>query len=457
MNEGVHGVRLTDIEDNRYTLEQRLRLVSQNRFIQKTLLPIHFCTNMNGNSVTLDQFIATSAALSTSEASNLLGLGQTTMRQNIPVAIACISNIYGLSISVNLDDKNSRKVEKVIEQYRNYEMYRKLIQSDAFKIERPFFDKLLIGGKDDKFIPLLDAVRQLHGWDTPKITGERLASQLGDEDYVAAQVEGGKQFLNMVFGTQFTVIPSQKQESAVRVLLVRHDRFHQASELLFQYRDTLIPIEIYVIEEYLKGHYYNDIKQSVGNNKNGLGTLDTAPGSVSHFLNSVFELNNDVSPFIRIWLAEEARKYLQKPVPDPFAKNILVGLMRGKSFAQIASEQDVSPSAVSQTLYDYGIVFSEAFQRRKDKLSSQRVNLLQSTYLIQSDWPEKEKDVAVIEYLTGVRIPNGIKRLNKNITFTQIAEELHISYHEVALSVARVRTIIRREIYKLEEEKESQK
>jgi hypothetical protein len=103
-----------------------------------------------------------------------------------------------------------------------------------------------------------------------------------------------------------------------------------------------------------------------------------------------------------------------------------------------------------QFLVEYDNSFFNDGQKDKD-ISISWTELLQAIYLAPVEWDDKGIDLWVLQYVHSVR---NAYEMNQDDILGSIAHDMGISERQVRVSLARIRTILRREMYKLEEEKE---
>src|SRR6185369_2277992 len=107
----------------------------------------------------------------------------------------------------------------------------------------------------------------------------------------------------------------------------------------------------------------------------------------------------------------------------------------GLPFKEAAKFEGMSTEMASKRLREVGIETNttRTIAIRKRRLLGQREELLQAVYLLNCTWPEKQHDLRILTVLAN----------HEDISFTETGKQIGISDIQVALSVARVRTILR--------------
>jgi len=420
--------------------------------IYKTL-PIHLLHNDKGHTITLPQLLNVSLEGTAETIAQRLEIPDSTAAHNRAIALEFVRRKYNLPTPpLRLDKTSNAKLEKIETEYTDYEQYRKLICSWSYEQEHTFLRRLTVVSKNGNTVPFLDLLRKYYGWDIARQPSRLIAAELGKTIYDIHKIwDGGKLLLNTVTGAEFTSDHSISGYEFLDVSLLKLDRYHMAQEYLNRLNKKLLPIERFALVQYLNGLKHTEIMKAaqrlMSADSNTFKTISY--GTIPTFLTQVFEMRTDKNIFQKLWIADESRKLLSEKDIEISTKMMLLHIASGLPFKEAAKFEGMSTEMASKRLREVGIETNptRTISIRKRRLLGQREELLQAVYLLNCNWPEKQHDLRILTVLAN----------HEDISFTETGKQIGISDIQVALSVARVRTILRREMYTLGEENERAK
>lgn len=341
------------------------------------------------------------------------------------------------------------KLKEAERDYDNYEAYVGLENDPGFRSQRSLVEAIQVSrdkedhsSKAEKRLGLLAFLQRFYGWGRTKDQREVVESLLNRSPKTLNPLaEGGKLFLNLVFNAGFKVDESHDSLESQRFhheLLLMYDRACMASDYLVNHKSDLLPIEQFVLECFLAGDTYSEIVSRVRQQQlavSGEEDIKATHGSVTLFLEHVFQLKEATAPFMRVRIAHEARRILDQSTPlNELDRTILVGIAQGKSYQQIAGELNIDIKHVHKILKQFGIRAIPFNYKDRNAIGRSRQSLYETAQQLPFDWFGKERDLVVLAKLSSSDVP----------TYEEAAEALQITYEMIAISVARARAMVKR-------------
>ena len=173
------------------------------------------------------------------------------------------------------------------------------------------------------------------------------------------------------------------------------------------------------------------ISEAAKKMQEGHEQLIAEPGSVDSFVRHVLGTREGSSPFIKVRMAHQAGKALERKDLSEIERNVLEGIHKGETYGQIARTYKLRFKVVQAIAQEYGIYKNRTNYLDREMVAKERKSLFSALSDSQHEWRLKERDLEVMSLLSVDNIP----------TFKDVATALNISEDMVADSVRRARAI----------------